>query len=1161
MGDSHGIPSYGIGTTSLGASLCVPGLEKPLISTAQDDATGLFTTFGGGTVIVTDQRPITKGRIIRSGTLAHGHYSIDAKARTPPHHHAHASAARISNSTYDTLHSITHYSRYRINRMIKHNMASGLPRAQIPKNGYQPPCGACLEGSMRSPSIPKRPKVGVKPHNSTADSAQHSSRRKYKPFEVVGVDIVDLGRKSKNKRWVSLFHDKSTDKSYVYFSKSKKGFGAEMLTPFIQEVVQPAKATVGAFQCDFDALYWTPTNKARLQAGTTIRRSPPYTQQLNGAVEKRIGTVKDKARVLMGANARFRPWAIRYANTLINYSYTAADRHHSPEENATGIKPDISKLRPFWDTAWAFAPKATRDDTGWSPKGLRCNYLSPSTGTTDSSDVYLTRTKRVVTRWQVRSEHRLPAFRQRAPAQPQQTVASHYEPTADDITSPFDSPSPSQSHVHTHVTIPVSNKISVETSLPSTTSPFPSTSLETTVTSTGGGDSSSSSSSSAPADITVPTPVRSAPNQPRQSDAHVKTWRYVLDKKKSEPIPTRTSTRHRTIPMRLRNDNFAAMIGTRTKSKLHKQLVKAAIHQSIEVDGRPISSRMANKRAKKAQADARVAAIAGEDPDHLPPTPRNIEEANASEHPAEWSKALEVERTAIAEHGTYEPAPNWKGRTVKSKIAYRVTREADGSLKFKARLVAKGFTEKYGVDYFGTFAPTVSTRSLNILLHIAATEDREIMHIDVAGAYLESPIDTELYMQLPLDLTGSAIIVVRLIKAIYGLKQSGELWYKRLHGILVDQGFTRSVSDPCVYIRFNPNDDALHRYPPMYLCIYVDDILCISGSVEEQNQFEQSLMTRVKRIKSEPAAKYIGVDLRRNRPARLIHLSQKPFLREMLASEGMLNATIKNSPGSALRDLQGAARGEAPEMRSRVGKVRYAVDHTRPESLFIASHLSSGASNPGLEHVAASKHLLRFFSGSIDEELTLGGPFLVRLEGWVDAGLVEVGDSKSQLGYCYRLNTFSGMVFSRSMKDSHVSLSSAEAEVRALKELTTEIIWARDLLEELGYNQSLAGTECSATVCFEDNSAAIDMVSSVKLNQRTKHLTKVTNFVRDHIERGTITVKWIPSEDNIADVLTKALPYPLFKKHSISLKGSRLSRSYYANYAKCYAANFHPIRY
>ena len=179
-----------------------------------------------------------------------------------------------------------------------------------------------------------------------------------------------------------------------------------MLTPFIQEVVQPAKATVGAFQCDFDALYWTPTNKARLQAGTTIRRSPPYTQQLNGAVEKRIGTVKDKARVLMEANdppvpARFRPWAIRYANTLINYSYTAADRHHSPEENATGIKPDISKLRPFWDIAWAFAPKATRDDTGWSPKGLRCNYLSPSTGTTDSSDVYLTRTKRVVTRWQV----------------------------------------------------------------------------------------------------------------------------------------------------------------------------------------------------------------------------------------------------------------------------------------------------------------------------------------------------------------------------------------------------------------------------------------------------------------------------------------------------------------------------------------------------------------------------------------------------------------------------------------------------------------------------------------------------------------------------------------------------------------------------------------
>ncbi len=90
-----------------------------------------------------------------------------------------------------------------------------------------------------------------------------------------------------------------------------------MLAPYIQDVVQPLQATVGAFQSDFDAQYWTLENKKLLQPGTRIQRSPPHTQKLNGTVEQRIGTIKDAARVLMTANeapALFRPWALEYAN-------------------------------------------------------------------------------------------------------------------------------------------------------------------------------------------------------------------------------------------------------------------------------------------------------------------------------------------------------------------------------------------------------------------------------------------------------------------------------------------------------------------------------------------------------------------------------------------------------------------------------------------------------------------------------------------------------------------------------------------------------------------------------------------------------------------------------------------------------------------------------
>jgi hypothetical protein len=527
----------------------------------------------------------------------------------------------------------------------------------------------------------------------------------------------------------------------------------------------------------------------------------------------------------------------------------------------------------------------------------------------------------------------------------------------------------------------------------------------------------------------------------------------------------------------------------------------------------------------QAQEEERLAAA------DLPPIPKSWDDAISGPHAAEWRAALAAEKAAMAEHGTYEPAPGYHGKTVRSKLVYRVTREPDGTLKFKVRLVAQGFTERAGIDYFETFAPTVATRSLHILLHIAASEDREMRHVDVAGAYLESPMDTVLHMTLPPDYTGGEHVIVRLIKAIYGLKQAGELWNKHLDKILQELGYQPSYSDPCIYYKTHTDGRAT-----TYLCVYVDDILVIghSGCELEMDAFDEGLRQRVHRIKSGPVQRFVGIDIARSRGARTVTLTQTPFLTELLKTEGMTGCAHKSNPGSALRNLNAAARNEAPEMRPLVGKIRYAVDHTRPESLYVASQLSSAAASPGLEHIAASKHLLRYFAGSLTQGLTLGAPGPIVLEAWVDASLVDDGDSRSQLGYCWRLNSTSGMAFSRSMRDRTVSLSSAEAELRALAEVTKDVLWARTFLEELGYRQR------APTPCYEDNSAVIDLCATNKVNARTKHLTKVLNFVRTHARGKRIALIKVPGEDNVADALTKANPSPVFVKHCATLTGSGL---------------------
>ena len=479
---------------------------------------------------------------------------------------------------------------------------------------------------------------------------------------------------------------------------------------------------------------------------------------------------------------------------------------------------------------------------------------------------------------------------------------------------------------------------------------------------------------------------------------------------------------------------------------------------------------------------------------------------------------MKKELSGIAAHETWEPAPHWTGRTVKSKWAFRVTREDDGSIKYRARIVAKGFSEIRGVDYWETYAPTVASKAVQALLHIAASEDWEIRSLDIGNAYLEAELDTVIYMKVPTATAGGEDTIVKLKKSLYGLKQSGDLWNKRIHSILEQLGFSRTYSDPCIYVRTTGKNRT-------YMALYVDDLLITGSSNELILQLENDIESHVTKLtRKGDIQKFLGVEVSRDRTARTITLRQSQFIRDIIISEGLNDAKTKSTPGSSSVDLYTAQRGNRDPLRSIVGKIRYAVDHAHPEALFIASQLSAAAGDPGDLHWDAANHCLRYLHGAADIGITLGGHQSIKFECWVDASYIESGEAKSQLGYCLRLNSTSGMFYSKSKRDSSVSLSSAEAELRALKEAIQEILWARFYLEELGYPQS------NATTVFEDNQAVIDLMKTLQSKSRTRHLNKIRKFVQQHIDNADIIIEKVAGEVNIADILTKALEKDRFQQ-------------------------------
>ena len=124
-------------------------------------------------------------------------------------------------------------------------------------------------------------------------------------------------------------------------------------------------------------------------------------------------------------------------------------------------------------------------------------------------------------------------------------------------------------------------------------------------------------------------------------------------------------------------------------------------------------------------------------------------------------------------------------------------------------------------------------------------------------------------------------------------------------------------------------------------------------------------------------------------------------------------------------------------------------------------------------------------------------------------------DRKSTTGYCTLIG--GNLVTWKTKKQKVVSCSSAEAEYRAMRRLTTECIWLKQLLGDLGVVfESPITIHC-------DNQAAIHIASNSVFHERTKHIEVDCHKVREAIEMGTILPCYTRSEDQLADVFTKAI--------------------------------------
>lgn len=188
---------------------------------------------------------------------------------------------------------------------------------------------------------------------------------------------------------------------------------------------------------------------------------------------------------------------------------------------------------------------------------------------------------------------------------------------------------------------------------------------------------------------------------------------------------------------------------------------------------------------------------------HLPTEPASWKEIQKLPDPEKlkWTKAADEEIKSLKKLQTWQLTELPEGKqAIGSKWIFKIKRDSECHVdKYKARLVAKGFTQEYGKDYDATFAPVAKQSTFRTLLTVAAARNLKVRHYDIKTAFLNGDVTEDLYMSQPEGYVadGQEHLVCKLLRSVYGLKQSARAWNTKVNDILLQNKFVRSKSDPC----------------------------------------------------------------------------------------------------------------------------------------------------------------------------------------------------------------------------------------------------------------------------------------------------------------------------------------------------------------------------
>ncbi|KAJ1584830.1 hypothetical protein NDA11_007680 [Ustilago hordei] len=449
---------------------------------------------------------------------------------------------------------------------------------------------------------------------------------------------------------------------------------------------------------------------------------------------------------------------------------------------------------------------------------------------------------------------------------------------------------------------------------------------------------------------------------------------------------------------------------------------------------------------------------------------------------------------------------------VDSKVVLRLKLDADGvPVKHKAQLVARGFTQREGIDYQETFSPVAPLGAIRAILALAVQNNWEVHALDITMAYLNSTLKEAIYMKPP---EGSGVApgkVYKVVKGLYGLKQSGREWNQEFDRSLQRMGFFQVECAPCIYTKGQGEDMAI-------VVIYIDDTLVIAPRLETVLKVKKQIGQRWKMEDSGEVSHFLGIKISRDRAMHTMTIGQSGYIDQVLAKH--LDKRTKPTMVPMQSIPEGTLVASAAQQKEYpviVGKLLWVANSTRPDLSLTVGVLARHMCEPSQEHYQAAQRVLHYLESTRQVGLVYRAsesqePLVAHSDAnWASDATIQRRSTSGSVALVY-----GNPVAWKSATQKCMSLSAVEAEFIAATEATREVLFLKQLLCSIGI---ATGTP----TVYSDNTGCIQVSKDPAQHWKLKHIDTKYHFVHNNVQEGRVQIKYVDTTRNLADVLTKPI--------------------------------------